>query len=486
MTQSALAPERPPERPAERPLVCRPEHRRLIMAAAVLASSMGFIDSSVTSIALPAIRLSLGGSLAAAQWVSGAYLLTLSSLILVGGAASDRFGTVRVYVAGIVIFVASSAICMLAQTMVQLDMARAVQGFGAALMVPGSMTLISRAYPRAQRGAALGIWAAAATATTASGPVLGGLLLTLGGPEIWRAIFALNLPLGSAALYLLYRYAMADPGRPDTPLDIPGAGLATLGLGLLAWALTKEGQTSLLLVGAALALALFLWREATAKAPMIRLGMFRSRGFALANLATLFLYTGLTGVMFYLPMTAISVWGISPIGVTAAFLPTSLMITALSSTTGKLADRIGPGPLMTVGAALVACGYAALAWNAPSGQFYSHIVPFMALVGFGMALVVAPLTAAIMEYADDSEQGAASGINNAVARASGLIAVAAMGSVARWSYGAVTADTPGFGLPGASASHIAATSTAFSHIAAASAVMALASATAAVLIGRKR
>ena len=369
------------------------------MAAAVMASSMGFIDSSVTAIATPAIRASLGGTLAQAGWVAGAYLLTLSSLILVGGAMGDRFGVVRVYRAGIIGFVASSVLCALAQTIGQLNLARALQGIGAAFMVPGAMTLISRAYPRSERGAALGLWAASATATTAFGPVLGGLLLTLGGDQAWRAIFALNLPLGLAALWLLYRYALPDPGRPGTPIDLTGAALATLCLGLFAWALTQEGHTLPLLALSAGAAALFLWREATANAPMIRLGMFANRAFALANLATLLLYVALTGVMFYLPMTAITAWGVTPVGVTAAFLPTSLMVTLLSARSGRWADRIGPGPMMAAGSALVALGYALLALTAPSGQFFARIVPVMFLVGFGLSLVIAPLTAAIMAYA---------------------------------------------------------------------------------------
>jgi EmrB/QacA subfamily drug resistance transporter len=442
-----------------------------------MASSMGFIDSSVTAIALPAIRTSLGGSLAAAQWVTGAYLLTLSSLILVGGAASDRFGVVRVFAMGIIAFVLSSVLCTIAQDMIQLNAARSLQGAGAALMVPGSMTLIARAYPREQRGAALGLWAAASTATTAFGPVLGGLLLTLGGPEIWRTIFAINLPLGVGALWLLRRYALADKGRPGTPLDIAGAALATLGLGLLSWSLTEEGaSTGPLLVAATALVALFLLWEARSKAPMIRLGMFASRAFAAANLATFLLYTGLIGVMFYLPMTAISVWQVSAFGVTAAFLPTSVMITLFSARSGRLADRLGPGPLMAAGAAIVALGYAAIAFNAHKALFFTHTVPFMFVVGVGMALLVAPLTAAVMASAADKEQGAASGINNAVARVAGLIAVAVMGRVARWSYGAITPDHPGFGLPGTSPSHIAATSTAFAHIAACAAALALASA----------
>lgn len=471
--------------PPEPAPICRPEHRRLIVAAAVLASSMGFIDSSVTSIALPAIRSSLGGTLAQAQWVAGAYLLTLSSLILVGGATSDRFGIVRVFGLGIAAFILSSVACTLSTNMTQMNLARALQGVGAAFMVPGSMTLIARAYPRAERGAALGLWAAAATATTAAGPVLGGLALTLGGPEIWRLVFALNLPLGLAALALLWRYTIPDAGRPGTPVDLPGAILATLALGLMAEGLTQDRHGALLLTLSALAAALFVAREATTPAPMIRLSMFAARGFAMANLATLFLYVGVTGVMFYLPMTAISVWGVTPFTVTAAFLPISVLITLLSGRAGRLADRVGAGPLMAAGSALVACGYTALTWAA-GGNFLTHIVPCMVVVGLGMALVVAPLTAAVMAYATEAEQGAASGINNAVARVASLIAVALMGSLARWSYGPVTPGLPGFGLPGQSAAHIAATSASFGHIAALSAALAAIAALTSALIPRHR
>ena len=455
------------------------------MAAAVLASSMGFIDASVTAIATPAIRAALGGSLAEAGWIAASYLLTLSALILVGGAMGDRFGVVRVFRAGIAGFVAASLLCALAQSIGQLNLARALQGIGAAFMVPGSMTVISRAYPRDQRGAALGLWAASATATTALGPVLGGLLLTLGGTEAWRAIFALNLPLGLAALWLLQRHALPDQGRPGTKVDLIGATLATLALGLLASGLTHERHSPLLLTLAAVATALFLWREATTPSPMIRLGIFANRGFALANLATLLLYVALTGVMFYLPMTAIAAWGVSPLGVTAAFLPTSLMITLLSAHAGRWADRIGPGRVMALGSALVGMGYASLALLAPSGQFFTQIVPAMSLTGLGLALVVAPLTAAVMAFAPDTEQGAASGINNAVARVSGLISVTLMALVAHLSYGAPTAGHPGFGLPGTTPAHLAATSAAFAQIAALAAVLALAASLCSAAIARR-
>lgn len=448
-----------------------------LLAAAVMASAMGFIDSSVTAIALPSIRASLGGTLATAEWVQAGYLLALTSLILVGGAMSDRFGVVRMFQGGIVAFAASSLLCALAPSMHLLIAARALQGMGAAFMVPGSMTLVSRAYPREERGRALGLWAAAATATTAGGPILGGLVLTMAGGESWRAIFALNLPLGSAALWLLARHANPDQGRPGTPIDVQGAGLATLCLGALALALTEAAAIALpAALMSAMAAAAFVWLEARTSAPMIRLGMFRNRAFSAVNLATLLLYIGLNGFSFYLPMTAISAWGISPLGVTAAFLPGSVLIASLSARAGRLSDRIGPGWPLTLGCLIVALGYGLIASFAPQQQFWVLTVPFCFVTGAGLALLVAPLTAAVMASAPDAEQGAASGINNATARAAGLIAVALMGRIATLSYGTVSTDRPGFALPYASAAHRAATSLAFSHIAATSAALALAAA----------
>lgn len=445
-----------------------------LLAAAVLASAMGFIDSSVTALALPSIRASLGGTLATAEWVQAGYLLALTSLVLAGGAMSDRFGVVRVFQGGILAFVASSLLCALAPSMPLMIAARALQGLGAAFMVPGSMTLVSRAYPREDRGRALGLWAAAATATTAGGPILGGLALTLLGGEAWRAIFALNLPLGAGALWLLARHAIPDKGRPGTPVDLLGAGLATLCLGALAVALT-EGEALALpatLVSGLAALA-FLGLEARIRAPMIRLGLFANRAFSAVNLATLLLYIGLNGVSFYLPMTAISAWGVSPIGVTAAFLPGSVLIATLSSRAGRLADRIGPGWPLTLGCLIVALGYWMIAHFAPAQHFWRLTVPFFIITGLGLALLVAPLTAAVMAHAPEADQGAASGINNATARAAALIAVALMGRIAAVSYGPVSADLPGFAVTYGSAAHKAATSLAFSHIAATSCVLAL-------------
>ena len=448
-----------------------------LLAAAVLASAMGFIDSSVTAIALPQIRASLGGTLGAAQWVQGGYLLALSSLILVGGAMSDRFGVVRVFQGGIVAFVASSLLCALAPSMPLMIAARALQGLGAAFMVPGSMTIVSRAYAKQDRGRALGLWAAASTATTAGGPILGGLVLTMGGTEAWRYIFALNLPLGAAALWLLHRHAIPDQGRPGTPVDLWGAALATLTLGAGAMALSEPGgQAWPAALAALLAAGSFLWVETHSRAPMIRLSLFANRSFTAANLATFLLYVGLNGVGFYLPMTAITAWGISPIGVTAAFLPISVCIAAFSSYAGRLSDRVGPGWPLTLGSLIVALAYGLIALFAPRQDFWHLIAPASILTGLGLALLVAPLTAAVMANAPEADQGAASGINNATARVAGLVAVALMGRIAALSYGPVSPAMPGFALPYASAAHNAATSAAFAHIAATSAIVALAAA----------
>jgi EmrB/QacA subfamily drug resistance transporter len=449
---------------------CTAAARKWVLLVAILASSLGFIDSSVTSIAIPAIRASLGATLAQAQWIGASYLLVLAALVLAGGAMGDRFGAARVFGAGIMVFSLGSLLCAVAPTANTLIAARVVQGVGAALMIPGSMAMIGRAYPREARGRALGIWAAASAITTALGPVLGGALLTAAPEWGWRIIFGVNLPLGLAVLAVLRAKVTGDAGQPGAPVDFIGAGLATAGLGLLSFVLTEPGRHGATITVAGIAcMAAFLWWELRARHPMLRLGLFRDPRFAAVNIATLLLYFALTGVSFYLPMTAIAAWGARPVDITAAFVPFSILIGGLSSPMGRLADIKGPMPLIATGSVVVAIAFGLLAF---ATDFWWHTVPCMVLAGFGMALVVAPLSAAVMACVDDMEQGAASGINNAVSRAAGLVAVALMGRVAAWGYARAGGEASFADMDVAGATQAAATTEGFAWVAWVSAICA--------------
>ncbi|MEL6618965.1 MAG: MFS transporter [Pseudomonadota bacterium] len=457
---------------------CGASGRPYLLAAAILASALGFIDGTVVAIALPAMRDSLGAGLVQAQWIHNAYMLTLSALILVGGAAGDRFGLARVFGFGISVFVVASMLCALAPSPLFMIVARAVQGLGAAIMVPGSLALIARAYPRADRGRAIGIWAAASALTTAAGPIIGGLALTLGGPEMWRWIFAINLPLGGLALYLLFSRVERDVGDSAAQVDLPGAVTATLALLALAWGLTTldhGGGATAWLAGGAVLLLVFLWTQARSPHPMMPLTLFRSRVFAAANLLSFTLYSALAVMFFFMPMTFIAGWGQSEIEASAAFAPMSVFIALLSARAGKLADRIGPAPLLTAGSLVVAAGYATMALLAPFQDFWGHMLPAMCLVGLGMSAVVAPLSTAVMGAVTDAQSGIASGINNAVTRMAGLISVAAVGGLVASAY-AASGGTASFGVTSDVAGHGAAMTAAFSTLAWVAAALALLSA----------
>lgn len=448
--------------------LCSAEGRTYLLAAAILASALGFIDGSVVAIALPAMRETLGASLGEAQWMANAYLLTLSALILVGGALGDRFGIARIFGLGISVFVAASMICAAAPTPGLLIAARAVQGTGAALMVPGSLALISRAYPRQERGRAIGIWAAASALTTALGPVIGGGVLSAFGDGAWRWIFAVNLPLGGVALWLLWRHAHEGRADPTRRIDLVGAALASAGLLLVAGGLSgAEGGTIRWGVAAAglAVFGAFVLSQALVAAPMVPLRLFRSPVFASANLLSFFLYFALTAMLFFLPMTLISAWQVSPLAASAAFAPLSVFISLLSPRAGRLADRIGPRAPIAAGSAIVALAYAGLAALVPLQSYWGIVVPAMALAGFGMALVVAPLSTAVMGAVPDAESGTASGVNNAVTRVAGLIAVALAGAVAGLVY-AAAGGPESFAAPGTNGSaHVAATNAGFRAVA---------------------
>ena len=450
-----------PRYPRHVPDFCAPAARPWILGAAILVSALGFIDGTVVSIAIPAIRETLGATLVQAQWISNAYMLPLSALILVGGVAGDRFGIARTLMIGLVLFMAASVLSALAPSPEVLIAGRALKGIGAALMVPGSLALIARAYPADIRGKAIGTWAAASAVTTAVGPVLGGAILSFGSPEAWRLIFAINLPLGAVAIWMLVTHVGRDPARDIGPLDWPGAVLATASLGLGAYALSALGTNGEPLVPpGAVALAAiaagigFLLRQANARNPMMPLDLFRNRIFSAANILTFFLYFALSALLFYLPMTVIAAWGVSEIATTVAFLPLSVFIGALSTRVGEWADDHGPRLLITLGAAIVSVSFLGLGATAHLRSFWGLVVPLTSLMGLGMALVVGPLSTAVMGAVPDARSGAASGVNNAVSRVAGLVAVAAMGSFAsvvysasggEASFGAIS-DLPGHDL----------------------------------------
>jgi EmrB/QacA subfamily drug resistance transporter len=450
---------------------------------------MGFIDGTVVSLAMPVIRADLGASLVDAQWISNSYMLFLSALVLIGGAAGDVFGVRNIFAAGIVLFMLTSALCAVAPSADLLILARGAQGIGAALMVPGSLAIIAKAYPGSERGQAIGTWAAFSSLTTAMGPFIGGMVLSFGEPWMWRVIFAINAPIGLVALAMLWTKVPRDRPVSKRRLDIPGALLATLSLGVMAWALTgfglPAGQQGLppmlsLAIGILLFLA-FIWLEGRIKSPMVKLELFRSKAFSGANLYTLLLFFGLNAVVFFLPMTVISAWGAKEWQASLLFVPLSVAIALLSARMGRLADRIGPRLPLTLGAGLVALAFLALALTMPLMMLWTVTFPILVLQGIGMAILVSPLSAAVMRATSDEDTGLASGVNNAVARAAGLMAVAALGAVAGLVFAAVMGGpatgvefgvVPTAGLDaGMEALRIGATNRAFQAIALISAAM---------------
>lgn len=419
-------------------IVCPPPARKFVLASAILASSMGFIDSTVVSLAIPAIRADLGASLVDAQWITNAYLLFLASLVLAAGAAGDVFGVRRIFGFGVMIFVVTSALCAVAPDKNTLILVRGAQGLGAALMVPGSLALIAKSYPPDSRGQAIGTWAAFSSVTTALGPIIGSLVLSYGADWMWRLIFAINVPLGLIVLAMLYLKVPADSPGADRRLDVPGAVLATLALGTIAWGLTAYGPDAganflppgaWLIVGVVLSIVFVLW-ERRAVEPMVKLDLFRSRAFAGANVFTLVLFLAFNAVLFFLPMTLVTAWDALEWEASLMLAPLSVFIGGLSRAAGRFSDRFGPRLPMTIGALLLCVSYAALALTFPMMQLWTVTFPIMCLNGLGMGMLISPLSTAVMQAAPDEDAGLASGVNNAIARTAGLLAVAAFGALA--------------------------------------------------------
>ena len=407
---------------------------RWTLVACVLASSLSFVEGSVLSVALPAIRASYGAGAQEVQWVVNAYLLPLSALLLLGGALGDHFGRKRLLLIGTSIFAITSLVCALAPSLPILLGARAAQGVGAALLLPNSLALLNAAFQGEKRGRAVGIWAAAGAAAAAIAPLIGGWLV---GSVGWPAIFYINLPLALGAILIAMRFVAESREAGAGRTDYAGALLATAGLGGLTYALTLwsatrhfTGEAAIALVFGAATLAGFLWNEHhRGSRAVMPIALFKSRCFTGLNLLTFLLYGAFAAGMLLIPYVLITSGGYSPVQAGLAMLPLPILMTSLSPTMGSLAARIGPRIPLTVGPAVVAVGMVLSRLATPDGSYWTGIFPMILVMATGMTIAVAPLTSSVLGSVEEHHVAMASGFNSAVARTGGLIATALLGSV---------------------------------------------------------
>jgi EmrB/QacA subfamily drug resistance transporter len=433
--------------------LCRQAAKPWILTATILASSMAFIDGTVVNVALGALQREFDATLVGVQWVVEAYALFLASLVLVGGSLGDLYGRRRIFALGIAIFAVASVACGLARDINELILARAAQGIGAALLVPGSLAIISASFPENERGRAIGTWSGMSAITGAAGPVIGGWLIEHAS---WRWAFFLNLPLAAVTLAITFWHVPESRGEMRSKrLDWPGALLITVGLGLIVFALLESsshgwrgGRVVGGLAAGVVALILFVAVESRSAAPILPLGLFRILNFTGANLLTLFLYAALGGAMFFLPLNFIQVQGYSATAAGAALLPFILLFSFLSRWAGGLVERWGPKKPLLVGPLIVGLAFVLLALSGKGGSYWTTFFPGIVLLGLGMATSVAPLTTVVMTSISADRAGVASGANNAVARVAALLAIGVFGVVMLQAFNsAIDRQLDGMRLP---------------------------------------
>jgi EmrB/QacA subfamily drug resistance transporter len=403
---------------------------RWVLLATVLGSGVAFLDATVVNVALPTIGADLNASVAGLQWVINGYTLTLASLILLGGSLGDRFGRRRIFLLGTVWFAGASLLCGVAPTSEALVAARALQGIGGALLTPGSLAILQASFAMSDRGRAVGAWSGLSGVAAATAPFVGGWLIDVGS---WRPIFLINVPLAVAVVVVSLRHVpeTRDAARVRG-IDVPGALLTVVGLAAVTWALIEAGErgatTGVLSSGAIGlgSLAGFVAAERRVRHPMLPLEIFRSWQFSAANLVTFIVYASLSIMFFLFVVHLQQVLGYSPLQAGAATLPVTGLMLALSAPAGMLADRIGPRLPMTIGPLGIAAGLALMSRVQAEATYFGTILPGLLVFGLGLSLTVAPLTATVLAAATSKHAGIASGVNNAISRGAGLLAVAAI------------------------------------------------------------